>query len=141
MSTPKYKFHPADALVTLQRRCAAIGVVLAAVLGCASGVQVYAWSLRSALEPGRALLRLNPNHAAPEELALLPGIGPRLAERIVEFRQTAPTPAFRAPEDLEAVPGIGPGTLARLRAMLRFDLPAEAVRADSADRVAKSGAD
>jgi len=123
VSTPEFQPRPPDALARLQRRCATVGVVWAATLGLASGLEVFTSHLRSTLEPERGRLRLNPNWAAPEELALLPGIGPRLAERIIEHRRTAPPPAFRAAEDLEAVPGIGPGKLARLRAMLSFDRP------------------
>ncbi len=111
------------------------------MLGLASGVELFTWSLRSAPEPERGRLRLNPNRAAPEELALLPGIGPRLAERIVEHRRTARPPAFRAAEDLEAVPGIGPGKLARLRTMLRFDRSEGSARAGRGEGDAQSGTD
>lgn len=45
------------------------------------------------------------NEAGPHELASLPGIGPKLAERIVEYRnQHGP---FRRTEDIQRVKGIG----------------------------------
>ena len=40
------------------------------------------------------------NHATAEELQTLPGIGPKLAEAIIEYRP------FETFDDLEAVPGL-----------------------------------
>jgi len=45
------------------------------------------------------------NHAAPEELEKLPGIGPVLARRITAFRDSAGP--FQNGAELEAVKGIG----------------------------------
>jgi predicted DNA-binding helix-hairpin-helix protein len=64
---------------------------------------------------------LDPNVATRDELMLLPGIGPKLSENIIEYRLAAQaTPAFRVPEDLDSVTRIGPVTLERLRPYLRF---------------------
>jgi len=52
------------------------------------------------------------NQANQEELQRLPGIGPKLSQRILDERQKAP---FKSVEDLRRVPGIGPKTLERLR--------------------------
>lgn len=57
--------------------------------------------------------RVDLNRAGAEELAALPGIGPALAERIVEDR--AKNGRFRGVDDLARVPGIGPRTADRLR--------------------------
>jgi len=57
------------------------------------------------------------NSAAAEELEALPGVGPALARRIVEWR--AANGRFRAVDDLDRVPGIGPAMLARLRPQVR----------------------
>ena len=50
------------------------------------------------------LLLLNLNTATVQELQTLPGIGPVLAHRIVEFRQKKG--GFKRVEELLAVPGI-----------------------------------
>jgi competence ComEA-like helix-hairpin-helix protein len=66
-------------------------------------------------------LRLDPNSATRDELMLLPGIGPKLAENIVEYRTYAPTaPAFATAEDLDDVARIGPLTVEKLRPYLCF---------------------
>ena len=64
-----------------------------------------------------ALLDLNA--AGPQELDALPGIGPTLARRIVEFReQYGP---FRRVDDLLEVPGIGPVLLQRIKDRVKID--------------------
>ncbi len=56
---------------------------------------------------------LNVNTATQEELEALPGIGPTIAKRIVEWRETKGP--FQRVEDLLQVPGIGPARLAAIR--------------------------
>ena len=56
--------------------------------------------------------RIDVNRASLVELTRLPGIGPRLAERIVEYRRRHGP--FRRVSDLENVSGIGPKKLESL---------------------------
>jgi competence protein ComEA len=58
-------------------------------------------------------LAIDINTAAPEDLEALPGIGPVLAKRIVDFRRERGP--FKKVEDLEQVSGIGPKKLAQLQ--------------------------
>jgi competence protein ComEA len=52
------------------------------------------------------------NRAAAEDLQKLPGVGPKLAQRILDERAKK---AFMAIEDLRRVGGIGPKTLEKIR--------------------------
>jgi competence protein ComEA len=56
---------------------------------------------------------LDLNRAGVAELDALPGIGPVLAQRIVEFRREHGP--FRRFEELRAVRGVGPRLLERIR--------------------------
>jgi competence protein ComEA len=61
-------------------------------------------------------IMVNVNSASLEELQRLPGIGPVLAQRIVESRSTHGP--FRTMEDLLRVSGIGPATLEGLKPLI-----------------------
>lgn len=61
---------------------------------------------------------LNVNRAGAEELGLLPGIGPRLAERIIEARESIGR--FSTPEELLQVPGIGEKVLEKMRGRICY---------------------
>jgi competence ComEA-like helix-hairpin-helix protein len=60
---------------------------------------------------------LDLNRATAQQLDALPGIGPVLAKRVVEWRDA--NGPFRSLEELEKVPGIGPSLRAKLGAALR----------------------
>lgn len=61
--------------------------------------------------PSSGLIDLNTADA--QQLEELPGVGPSIAQRIIEHRET--NGPFRAPEDLMEVSGIGPATFAKLQ--------------------------
>lgn len=104
---------------------AALGVVILA--SAALGLTAVTIQPQTAANPEHAVdavLRINPNFAGAAELALLPRIGPVMAERIIAFRESSPrVPAFDRPEDLNAVERIGPRTVELLRPHLQFNSP------------------
>jgi len=61
---------------------------------------------------------INVNRASLRDLVSLPGIGPKLAKRIIEYRERHGP--FRRPEDLLEVKGIGPKRLRKIKPYLRF---------------------
>ncbi|MDW8362632.1 MAG: helix-hairpin-helix domain-containing protein [Myxococcales bacterium] len=74
------------------------------------------------------------NAACPDEIELLPGIGPTLAARIARERRDRG--GFRSLEELEEIAGIGPRTLERMRPFLVVG----AERGRRSDREGESGA-
>ena len=60
---------------------------------------------------------VNVNDAGVDELAVLPGLGPATAQRIVDHRREHGP--FTTLDDLLDVPGIGPATLEAVRPHLR----------------------
>lgn len=68
---------------------------------------------------------LDLNRAEPTDLLQLPGVGPTLAHRIVDVRDSRG--GFRTADDLRAVPGVGPARLEKLRPWVRGDEPATGV--------------
>jgi len=66
-------------------------------------------SIRSGFKPVISL-----NRSMTQELMMIPGVGPKLAERIIRYRTEKGR--FDAPEDLLHVPGVGPH---KLRQILR----------------------
>jgi competence protein ComEA len=79
---------------------------------------------RSAHRGGRSSHKLQPgqtldvNTASETELTSLPGVGPSLARRIVEYR-TANGP-FQTVDDLQNVSGIGPAKFDRMAPFIRL---------------------
>jgi competence protein ComEA len=67
--------------------------------------------------PLTAQFQVDINSADWPELMQLPGVGPTLAKRIVQSRQTAGP--FADQDDLRRVRGIGPKTMEQIRPYLR----------------------
>lgn len=77
---------------------------------------------------------VNISDAAPEQLELLPGVGPSRAQAIVAYRKTHP---FKRLEDLQRIKGIGKKTFARLRPLITLSGPTTLSQRPHADRLAQ----
>lgn len=84
------------------------------------GVWLVALVLSLALSVSmvQAQTKVNINEAPAELLQTLPGIGPALAERIIEYRTQTP---FESIEDLKKVSGIGEVTFEAMKEFLTVE--------------------
>jgi competence protein ComEA len=102
---------------------AAVAALVASALAATIGWWAYhgGWQGRlieiDRAEPLAARFQVDVNAADWPELLQLPGVGPTLAHRIIESRQTAGP--FADHDDLRRVHGIGPATLEKIRPYLR----------------------
>ena len=82
---------------------------------CIPGALALATILLTALPAQAAEARrvVNVNSADATQLALLPRVGPSVAQRIIDFRKE--NGPFKSPEDLMLVPGIGEKTFQLLK--------------------------
>ena len=89
---------------------------LAVTMGATSGI-----TARPPASTGAVAGTLDLNRATEQEFEVLPGIGPVLAERIVEYRQARG--AFQDIEQLRRVKGIGKKKFDRIRSLVHVTPP------------------
>jgi len=104
----------------MMKRIVATAVAVAFALTLAGGLAV------AAAKPAPAG-KVNINTASAEQLTVLPGIGPKLAARIVEYRQKSG--AFKSVAELMNVRGVGEKNLKKIEQYL-----------STGDSAARSGA-
>jgi competence protein ComEA len=104
---------------------AALLAVFLGLLGW-RGIGLSRWSTRPLNIEDEALPRdaIDLNEADVVDLRLIPGVGEKMAARIVEHRRK--NGPFRSLDELRRIPGIGPAVLARIRPYLRIDTFTEA---------------
>lgn len=68
------------------------------------------------IKPGEG--KINVNTAGLDDLQRLPGIGPAMAQRIIDYRKKHGN--FKAVEEMDEIEGIGPSTLEKLKPFVSF---------------------
>jgi competence protein ComEA len=64
---------------------------------------------------------VNLNTATAEQLATIPGVGPKMAERIIEYRQK--NGGFKRVEDLMNVSGVGEKSFLKMKPLITVTAP------------------
>jgi competence protein ComEA len=91
------------------------------------GAQAPAQPTAPQAPPAEALVDLN--NASSAELERLPGVGPRMAERIIEYRDR--TGGFKKIEELMNVQGIGEKIFLNLKPLITITPPRTTPRGSS----------
>jgi len=110
-------------------------IFLCILLLAGSGIRIYQnrWGplpkIREAHDPGKTEgieneeiyfnQKISLNNATEKELERLPGIGPVLAQRIVQYRNTHNN--FNSIEELKKVKGVGEKTVEKIKSNLTVD--------------------
>jgi len=76
---------------------------------------------KTTAEDHQTSLPIDINSATAKDFEKLPGIGPSIAQRIVDYRTKVGK--FKTIDDMTNVSGIGPKTLERLRTQLTINKP------------------
>ncbi len=89
--------------------------IVAAALALVVGILLSSGAAVAATKPAPSG-KVNINTASVEQLATLPGIGAKLAARIVEYRQKSGT--FKTTQELMNVKGVGQKNFAKIEGYL-----------------------
>ena len=102
-------------------------ILMAAILGiavsaAAASAQNKATTPKTAATvTATATAPVNLNTATVEQLATIPGVGPKMAERIIDYRQK--NGGFRKVEDLMNVSGVGEKSFLKMKPLITVTTP------------------
>ena len=98
-------------------------ILMAALVAIAlSAPALSAQSKTPAPKPAAtAAAPVNLNTATAEQLATIPGVGPKMAERIIDYRQK--NGGFKKIEDLMNVSGVGEKSFLKMKPLITVTVP------------------
>ena len=102
-------------------------ILMAAILGiavsaAAASAQNKATTPKTAATvTATATAPVNLNTATVEQLATIPGVGPKMAERIIDYRQK--NGGFKKVEDLMNVSGVGEKSFLKMKPLITVTTP------------------
>ena len=102
-------------------------ILMAAILGIAVSAAVVSAQNKATAPKAAATLTatatapVNLNTATVEQLATIPGVGPKMAERIIDYRQK--NGGFKKVEDLMNVSGVGEKSFLKMKPLITVTAP------------------
>ena len=102
-------------------------ILMAAILGiavsaaAASAQNKATTPTAGATATATATAPVNLNTATAEQLATIPGVGPKMAERIIDYRQK--NGGFKKVEDLMNVSGVGEKSFLKMKPLITVTAP------------------
>jgi competence protein ComEA len=102
-------------------------ILIAAIFGIAVGAAAASAQNKpttpkaAATATATATAPVNLNTATAEQLATIPGVGPRMAERIIDYRQK--NGGFKKVEDLMNVSGVGEKSFLKMKPLITVTAP------------------
>jgi len=97
-------------------------ILMAAILGIAMSAAATSAQSKSTTQKAAtgatatAAAPVNLNTATAEQLATIPGVGPKMAERIIDYRQK--NGGFKKVEDLMNVSGVGEKSFLKMKPLI-----------------------
>ena len=100
-------------------------ILMAAILGIAVSATIASAQSKPTRGSGAAAATatapVNLNTATAEQLATIPGVGPKMAERIIDYRQK--NGGFKKVEDLMNVSGVGEKSFLKMKPLITVTPP------------------
>jgi len=102
-------------------------ILMAAILGIAVSAAVASAQNKATAPKAAATVTatatapVNLNTATVEQLATIPGVGPKMAERIIDYRQK--NGGFKKVEDLMNVSGVGEKSFLKMKPLITVTAP------------------
>jgi competence protein ComEA len=106
-------------MITRILMAAIVGIAVSAA--AASAQNKATTPKAAATATATATVPVNLNTATAEQLATIPGVGPRMAERIVDYRQK--NGGFKKVEDLMNVSGVGEKSFLKMKPLITVTPP------------------